>query len=107
MTKEKHIYKIIFRNQDKVYEIYARNIYHGDMMGFIEVEELIFNERTKILVDPEEENVKSEFSGVNRTYIPMHFIIRIDEVLKEGVATASKSVAENGNITPFPISTQD
>jgi hypothetical protein len=36
------------------------------------------------VVDPSEEHLKAEFTGVARTYLPMHAIIRIDEVEKEG-----------------------
>ena len=40
-----HIFKVIFHNQGKVFEIYARKVGHGSMFGFIEVEELIFGEK--------------------------------------------------------------
>ncbi len=35
-----HIFKVVFVNQGKVYEIYARKVSHGNLFGFIEVEEL-------------------------------------------------------------------
>lgn len=54
------------------------------MMGFIEIGKIIFGERSKLLVDPAEEKLKSEFDGVKQTYVPHHSIIRIDEVEKEG-----------------------
>ena len=95
-----HIFKIQFINQGKVYEIYARKVSHGSLFGFIEVEELIFGERTTVLLDPGEERIKSEFSGVKRTYLPMHSVVRIDEVKKQGV---SKIVALEGtNVSSFP-----
>ena len=43
------IYKVIFQNQNKVYEVYARQIFQSDMWGFIEIEEFIFGERSKIV----------------------------------------------------------
>ena len=79
------VYRVIFHNQNQVYEIYAREIYQSDMYGFIEVEEFVFGERSQMIVDPSEEKLKNEFAGVKRSYIPMHTIIRIDEVEKEGV----------------------
>ena len=94
------IYKLIFLNQDQVFEIYAKQIYQSDLYGFIEVEELLFGEKSQILVDPGEEKLKSEFSGVQRTYIPLHSIIRIDEVEKQGTAKVSKSTGSN--ISQFP-----
>jgi hypothetical protein len=52
------------------------------------------------LVDPAEERLKNEFSGVKRSYIPMHSIIRIDEVEKEGPAKISEFKGEK--VAQFP-----
>ena len=60
-----HIFRIVFVNQGKVYEIYARKVSHGTLLGFIEVEELVFGERSSVVVDPTEERIKSEFAGVS------------------------------------------
>ena len=64
---KKNLYKVIFMSQGQVYEIYARSVGHGDMFGFVEVEELVFGERTTVVVDPSEEKIKSEFENVKRT----------------------------------------
>ena len=88
-------------NQGQVYEIYARQIDQGAMFGFIAVEELVFGERTTVVVDPTEEKLKSEFGDVKRTYLPMHSIIRIDEVDKQGKSKISK--LEGGNVAQFPM----
>ena len=96
------IYKIVFFNQGQIYEIYARQIYQSDLYGFIEVEELVFGERSGVLVDPSEEKLKAEFEGVSRSYLPMHSIVRIDEVAKEGVGTISEAKGM-GNVSPFPV----
>ena len=74
------IYKIIFMNQGKVYEIYARQVSHGGLFGFVEIEELVFGTRSSVVVDPSEERIQTEFSGVSRTYLPLHSVLRIDEV---------------------------
>lgn len=103
---KKNIYKIIFYNQGKVYEIYARNVHQGDMFNFIEVERLIFGEKTSVVVDPLEENLKSEFSHVSRTYIPIHSVIRIDEVDKQGTSKVTDMDGKSGNIMPFPVYSQ-
>lgn len=89
------IYKVIFQNQNEIYEMYARHVYQSDMYGFIEIEEFVFGERTQLLVDPSEEKLKNEFASVSRSYIPMHSLIRIDEVEKEGVAKIMESKGEN------------
>ncbi len=97
------IYKVIFQNQGKVYEVYARQIFQSDMWGFIEIEEFIFGERSQILVDPSQEKLKNEFGGVKRSYLPMHSVIRIDEVEKEGTAKISDGGGSDTNVSAFPI----
>ena len=98
----KRIYKIVFHNQGSVIELYAREISQSTMYAFVEVSDIIFGERSKLVVDPSDERLKAEFSGVKSTYIPMHSIIRIDEVDKEG---RNKIVAAEGggNVASFPI----
>ena len=94
-----HIFKVLFVNQGKVYEVYARKVSHGSILGFVEIEELVFGERAGLVLDPSEERIKSEFEGVKRSFLPMHSVLRIDEVSKRG---ASKITQFEGNVTPFP-----
>ncbi len=96
-----HIFKVLFVNQGKVYEVYARKVSHGNMFGFIEVEELVFGERSTVVVDPAEERIKAEFAGVKRSYLPMHSVLRIDEVRKQGVSKIM--TYEGANIAQFPV----
>ncbi len=96
-----HIFKVMFVNQGKVYEIFARKVSHGSLFGFIEVEELVFGERSTVVVDPAEEKIKSEFQDVKRTYLPMHAVLRIDEVKKQGVSKIS--AFEGSNVAQFPV----
>ena len=72
MKKDEPIYRIIFSQEDKIYEIYAHFISEENLMGFIEIEELIFTEPDSVVVDPSEERLKTEFKNVKRSYIPMH-----------------------------------
>ena len=97
----KRLYKIVFLSQGQVYEIYAKQVGHGALFGFVEVEELVFGERSTVVVDPSEEKIKSEFTGVKRSYLPLHSIIRIDEVEKEGKSKISR--LEGGNVAQFPV----
>ncbi len=97
---KKTLFRVVFMSQGQVYEIYAREVGHGAMFGFIEVEQLVFGERTSLVVDPSEEKIKSEFENVKRTYLPMHSIIRIDEVDKQGTSKISKL---EGNVAQFPM----
>lgn len=103
---KKPIYKVLFYNQGKVYEIYAHSVHQGAMFGFIEVEQLMFDGKSSVVVDPSEENLKSEFKEVTRTYIPMHSIIRIDEVDKKGTAKVTDAGDKSENVMPFPVYTR-
>lgn len=93
------IYRVRFINEDKIYEIYARHVYQGAMYGFVVIEDILFGETSSIVVDPAEERLKQEFKHVNQTFIPMHAILRIDQVEKKGVAKISSLV---NNVTSFP-----
>lgn len=99
------MYKVIFHNQGRVYEIYARGVTQTTLYGFVEVEQLVFGTRTSVVLDPSEEQLKSEFGGVSRTYIPIHAIIRIDEVEKEGHGKVTQLAGEGATIMPFPLYT--
>ncbi len=97
-----HIFRIMFVNQGKVYEVYARKVSHGDLFGFIEVEELVFGERSSVVLDPAEERIKGEFSGVKRTFLPLHSVLRIDEVKKQGTAKIT-ALEAGANVAQFPM----
>ena len=55
------------------------------------------------MVDPSEERLKTEFTGVQRTYIPMPAVVRIDEVEKQGTAKITPISSKGDNITAFPM----
>ena len=101
------IYRVIFIQNDKLYEVYAKYLTEESLMGFIEIEDLIFQETTSGLAeDPSEEKLRAEFKGVKRSYIPLHTILRIDEVMKEGAArmTSPENVTlKTGNVSHLPF----
>ena len=99
MTKET-LYRVKFINEGEVYEIYARNVSQGGLFGFIEIEELVFGERSKLLIDSSEERLKSEFKGVRRIYVPLHSVLRIDEVKKAG---RGRITSGEGKVAAFPM----
>ncbi len=101
---KKQIYRISFLSQNTVYEIYAKNVDQADIFGFIEVEDVLFGETSSVVVDPSEERLKAEFNGVKRTYIPLHAVLRIDVVEKEGMPKITPLPPEGGNLTQFPRS---
>ncbi|MBL7003800.1 MAG: DUF1820 family protein [Gammaproteobacteria bacterium] len=97
-------FRVSFHNNGKIYELYANEVSQSSMHGFIEIGKIIFGERSSLLVDPSEEKLKSEFNHVKRTYVPMHNIIRIDEVEKEGQNRILETDGSS-SVTTFPHST--
>ena len=101
MASKSHLYRVSFHNQGKVYEIYARSVSHGGMPGFVEVEKLVFGENSALVLDTSEEKLKQEFENVERFYVPLHAVIRIDEVSKQG--TARITAGGGDKVLPFPM----
>tara|TARA_Y100000992_G_scaffold184235_2_gene124479 strand:+ start:211 stop:537 length:327 start_codon:yes stop_codon:yes gene_type:complete len=102
MNKKK-TYKIIFMQLGEIYEIFAKQIYQSDMYGFIEVEEYIFNQNKQLVVDPSSEKLEKEFKAVQRSYIPINSVIRIDEVIESGEAKIKQNKSQ---VSPLPINIQ-
>ena len=73
------------------------------LFGFVEVEQLLFGERSQVVVDPSEESLKKEFEGVRRFHVPIHSIVRVDEVEKEGQARVSENEKGTDNVASFPV----
>ena len=99
---ERRIYRVSFFQQCQVYEVYAKHVTQGNMFGFVELEGLLFGERSEVLVDPSQEKLASEFKGVERVYVPMHAVVRIDEVAKPGVSRITKMEGEAAKVSSFP-----
>lgn len=99
--KRKSLYRVTFTNQEKIYEIFARQVEQRNLFGFVAIEGLVFGETSQVVVDPGQERLRNEFQGVKRTYIPMHAILRIDEVEKEGLGKITQ-ISKEGNVSQFP-----
>ena len=100
--KDDAVFRILFTQGEKSCEVYARYISEETLMGFIEVEELVFSENSSLVPDSAEEKLKAELSNVKRCYIPMHAILRIDEVMSVAKAREDGPVKRAGNVSHFP-----
>ena len=111
MNKKKSVFRILFSSQGKGYEIYARKVNQSDIYGFVEIEEIVFGEKSAIVVDPNEEALKNEFASVKRLMIPYHSISRIDEVEKEGqakvIALATSDPGDKSTLPVPPLNRKD
>ncbi len=98
---ESILYKIIFFNRSKVYELYARDVFSSDIYGFICVAELVFDNKQRIVIDPAEDKIRDEFANVNILHLPVQSIIRIEEV-KEKQSCKIRDIKSGENISQFP-----
>ena len=96
------IYRVSFVNQGKVYVLYAEDVQQAELYGFVEIRGMLFGEQSSVVIDPSEERLKSEFGGVSRALVPIHAVIRIDEVEKRGQSKIL-DVEAGSNVTPFPV----
>jgi hypothetical protein len=100
------IYKVVFINQNQVYEIYAKRVFQGEMFGFVVIEDFVFGENSSVVVDPYEEKLRAEFANIRRSFIPMHEIIRIDQVERRGTAKIiplDRETGQSGKVTKFYV----
>jgi hypothetical protein len=74
----------------------------GALFGFIEIGDFVWDTHTSVVVDPSHERLKTEFSEVTKTYVPMHNILRIDAVNKKGSAKITKLENKSDKVTAFP-----
>lgn len=84
VARKQPIYRVRFHNEGKIFELYAKSVGQGALFGFVEIAELVWGRKSDIIVDPTEQDLKNEFDGVQRIHVPMHAIVRIDEVEKSG-----------------------
>ncbi len=98
---ESKLYKVVFLNQGKVYELYSRGVGSSGLMGFVEVSDLVLDTGEGVVVDPTEERMRDEFGQVEVLYLPMHSVIRVEQVKKRGQSVIRDR--ESGEkVTQFP-----
>lgn len=99
----KALYKVIFLNHGKVYELYCESVGSSGLWGFIEVGELVFESGDGLVVDPTEEKMRQEFAGSKVLHLPIQSVIRVEEVEQRGKCLIRDR--ESGEkVTPFPLS---
>lgn len=106
---KKKTYRVRFQNEGRIFEIYAREVTQGTLFGFVEVADLVWGTKSSVIIDPSEQELRNEFAGVARIHIPMHALVRIDEVDKGGtgkiLALPGAGGPKGGSSSPVPIYT--
>jgi len=96
------LFRIAFLNQGKVYELFCSGVCSSNLFGFVEASGLLLGEKDSLVVDPTEEKMRDEFDGVEVLHLPMHSVLRVEQVKKKGHAVIRDR--ESGEkVMPFPI----
>ena len=97
------MYKVTFLHLGKCYELYARHVASSSLWGFTEIGELVFEPAgLGMLVDPTEERLREEFADTRVLHLPMHSVVRIEEVERKGPLVI-REAGDGQKITPFPL----
>ena len=103
MPNKKLLFKVTFLNQGKVYELYARRVSASALWGYTEVAELQFEPQgAGLVVDPTEERLRDEFKDTKVLHLPMHAVVRVEEVERRGTL-AIRDSQSGEKIMPFPL----
>jgi hypothetical protein len=102
----KKLHRIRFMNEGKIFELYARQVTQGALFGFVEISELVWGKKSDVIIDPSEQDLRNEFAGVSSVQVPIHSVVRIDEVEKgAGGKILSISGGAEKATSSFPIYT--
>ena len=97
------LYKVVFFNAGKIYELYARRVSSGQLWGFTEVSDLVFDVNDGVVIDPTEERLRDEFAHTRSLHLPMQAIVRIEEVDRKNPAAIRDATSGEKVVTPFPF----
>lgn len=100
---EKNLYKVVFLNNGKVYELFANSVVSSGLWGFVEVSDLVFETSDGLVVDPTEEKMRQEFEHASVLHLPMQSVLRVEEVAKRGQCLI-RDRKSGEKVTPFPVS---
>lgn len=103
MTRKTALYRITFISQGKSIELYATQVASSELWGFIEVAGLQFEPAGDgLVIDPTEERLREEFADTRRLHLPMHAVLRIEEVERRGVCRI-RDAATGEKVVPLPL----
>ncbi|MCB1587317.1 MAG: DUF1820 family protein [Xanthomonadales bacterium] len=101
MSARKALYKVIFLNHGKTYELYARRVSASDLYGFVEVADLQFD-AAGLVLDPVEERLREEFANTQALHLPIHSVVRVEEVHAKGTSRI-REAGSGEKVIPFSV----
>jgi len=104
MSESSPLYRVQFISSGERYELYVKELMTSNVFGFIEIADFVWDTHTELVLDPSHEKLKDEFADVKRTYVPMHNVLRIDQVKKQGSAKITQ-LSDKVRVLNSPIYT--
>lgn len=81
-TKEsERLYRVRFNSKDgkDPSEVTVKNVYPSDFMGLVTLEGFVFKDQTKMVILPEEDEIRKRFNKTERLHIPYHQLVFVEE----------------------------
>lgn len=80
------VYRTVFTHLDQVFTLYSRGVSEETLVGFIEVDDILAVSQ-EIILSSENQATQNlyieQMESIKRTYIPMHAVVRIDEMSRK------------------------
>jgi hypothetical protein len=92
MSKQTTLYRVEFNSGGERYELYVKELMSSSIFGFVEIAGFVWDTHTELVLDPSHDRLKDVFTNVDRSFIPMHNVLRIDQVKEH----------RSAKIRPFP-----
>lgn len=67
----------------KIQTLHASKLNPSSFLGLVEISDIVFIEKSELIIAPDDGDLKSKFKNVERSFMPLNSIIRIDEVVIE------------------------
>jgi len=96
----KKLYKIIFIDEDKkIQTIHSSMLNPSSFLGLVEISDIVFLDKSEIIISPDDGDLKAKFKNVERSYIPLNSIVRIDEITLEKETPVIRLYSDNADET--------
>lgn len=99
-ASDDRVYRVLFHNQGKIFDVFVRSVGRAELFGFLELQDFVFSKPSSMVIDPTEDKLRNEFEAVNKVFVPIAHVERIDEVAEVGEAKITE--ADGTLIHQFP-----
>jgi len=98
---KKKLFKVVFIDEDKTIQtIHSLKLNPSSFLGLVEISDIVFIGRSEIIISPDDGKMKAKFKNVERSYIPLNSIVRIDELSLEKETPVIKLYSEELDENP-------